>query len=140
MKMPPAIPENLLAPCGVNCLTCFAFLRGKNPCVGCLNNGPKMGHCQHCSRKECAAAQGLAHCHACEKFPCAKRIRPLEKTYRKKYGVSIVANGHAAGQGMAAFMQAQRQLYTCPQCGGVVCQHDGICSECGTARPLAPLE
>jgi ribosomal protein S27AE len=28
-------------------------------------------------------------------------------------------------------MSLESKRWTCPECGGVVCQHDRICSSCG---------
>lgn len=32
--------------------------------------------------------------------------------------------------GLEAFMQKQKEKYTCPKCGGIISIHDRECSEC----------
>ena len=32
------IPINLIAPCGMNCILCWGYIREKNRCPGCLIN------------------------------------------------------------------------------------------------------
>jgi len=44
----------MIAPCGINCGTCLAFLRAKNRCDGCLSaSSVKALHCQNCLIKNC---------------------------------------------------------------------------------------
>ncbi len=132
MRMPDAIPDGMLAPCGINCMSCYRHLRAKNACPGCLmGDEGKAGHCLACAIKKCAAEKGHAHCFLCAAFPCA-RVKRLDKSYQEKYGVSLVVNGRAAGRdGVAAFLAADRVRWLCPACGGVVSQHDGVCGACG---------
>lgn len=131
--MPAEWDGRLLAACGVNCAACQAYLRtGKNRCGGC--QGPdelKRGKsCTNCAKKLCAAGQGLDWCFQCERFPCTD-VKRLDKTYRTRYGINLVQNGVDAKRlGPDVFMRQQRARFTCG-CGGVICQHDGICSECG---------
>jgi len=131
MKMPGKIAAELLAPCGLNCLLCYKHLSAKNPCPGCRQEGAgKPAHCQRCSRKECAQSKGLAHCFQCEQFPC-KLIKNLERTYSKRYGVSLIENGRMArARGLEQFMQQERGRWSCSECEGIVCMHDGQCSDC----------
>ncbi|MFZ3074083.1 MAG: hypothetical protein WA093_03070 [Minisyncoccales bacterium] len=43
--------SNLIAPCGMNCALCMAYLREKNHCPGC--GGEAIGACQKCTIKNC---------------------------------------------------------------------------------------
>lgn len=133
MKMPDIIEERMLAACGVLCTACVGHLKKKKPCVGC--RGPdeqKRTSCVNCVRKNCADERGLALCALCGDFPC-KWIKTLDKSYRTRYGISLIQNGKDAAADLHGFLEAQRAHYLCPHCGGAVCQHDGLCSECGRA-------
>ena len=33
-------------------------------------------------------------------------------------------------KGLCAFMEQQKERYTCPICGGIISIHDSECSEC----------
>ncbi len=125
----------MFAPCGVNCTVCYKHL-GKKPCPGCRGeDDAKPAHCRKCRIKYCVEEKGLAHCLACEQFPC-KYIRALDKSYRARYGASPVANGLDVGEhGVQAFMARQRQAYRCPACGGVLSLQDGVCSGCAVEYP-----
>ena len=132
MKMPDAIENIMLAPCGINCAVCYKHLKKGKPCEGCLKgDAGKTEHCRNCRVKSCAKEKGYGHCFECGDFPC-KLITNLEKSYNKRYGVSLVENGKTAREkGVAVFLRRERQKWICIQCGGAVSLHDGECSECG---------
>ena len=33
--------------------------------------------------------------------------------------------------GLEKWLQEQKELYTCPECGGEICLHDNECYDCG---------
>jgi len=133
MKMPETIPDYFLAPCGVNCFVCYAHLKNKKPCSGCLgddNNKPE--RCKNCDIKKCAAEKGYTHCYECSTYPCTI-IKRLEKSYLQRYRVDLRKNCEIANtQGPSALMKDERIKWICPKCNGVINQHDKICSECNT--------
>lgn len=126
------IETNMFAPCGMNCMVCYKHCNHKKPCEGCLENEEgKPGHCRTCRIKTCVNSKGLLHCFACMEFPCS-HIRLLEKSYRTRYGVSLIENStYVKEHGLEEFMKRQKEQYTCAACGGVVSLHDAVCSECG---------
>ncbi|MGL6199676.1 MAG: DUF3795 domain-containing protein [Lachnospiraceae bacterium] len=132
MIMPAIIENKMLAPCGVNCLACSAYLNKKKPCPGCraLAEEHKRKSCRNCVKKKCAFDKELTWCFECMRFPCT-RIKDLNKRYKQNYNVDIVQNGLDALQNMELFMEAQRERFTYRQCGGVIDQHHFKCSECG---------
>lgn len=132
MRMPERIDALYLAPCGINCFVCYKHLRAKKPCPGCLmGDTGKQGHCLDCEIKRCALAQGHTHCIACERYPCA-RIKRMDKSYRTRYGLSLVENARTAREnGIDAWMEAERARWQCPDCAGAISQHEKTCSECG---------
>lgn len=125
----------MIAPCGMNCALCYAYLREKNKCDGCRGRDEtKMPSCQRCIISHCdARAEGESDfCYVCDKYPCA-RLKALDKRYRTKYAMSMLENLSAIKtQGMDTFLQQQSERWTCLDCGGVICVHRGYCETCGT--------
>lgn len=131
MKMPQRMDPKMFAPCGMNCTVCYKHCYHKKPCLGCLySDEGKPEHCRACKIKDCVREKGLSYCYQCAEYPC-KRIQNLEKSYRKRYHASLMQNSRMVQEaGLEAFMQNQRETFTCPKCGGVISLHDDVCSEC----------
>ena len=113
MKMADAISEKMIAPCGVNCAACSAYLNDKNPCAGCRAPDELITRksCRNCVKKQCALGKGLQWCFQCPQFPSA-RIKDLNKRYIQNYSVDLVQIGQDAKSDMAAFLQAQKGRLT----------------------------
>jgi len=137
MLMPASLPTADFAPCGIDCAACYARLRRKDPCPGCLSRGAgKPAHCEDCGIKGCAASRGTKRCFSCAEFPCSL-VKRIDKRYRTGYGIDLVGNGVAAREaGLGAFMETERKRWLCPSCGGIVDMHRRTCSECGKEYPL----
>ncbi len=116
------ITQTLIAPCGMNCGICKAFLRDHNPCHGCRNaeqNKPKSRI--QCRLKVCEKRTGKFCCH-CAEFPC-ERLRHLDKRYRTKYGMSEIENLEFIREhGIRKFLAAERKRWISEK--GVFCVHD----------------
>ncbi len=131
---PSALEPNMVAPCGMNCALCLAYQRPKNRCPGCReedSNKPKS--CLSCIIYNCETIRdNRSHfCYECERMPC-KRLKQLDKRYRTKYGMSMIANlTEIKDRGMEAFLADQAERYTCPSCGGLRCVHRPRCLNCG---------
>jgi len=106
MKMPEKIEKVMLAPCGMNCAVCYRYVvtrKSTTSCKGCLKG---------------------------DDFPC-KQINTLDTTYKKRYGISLIENNKIAKErGVIAFLELDRQRWTCIDCGGAFSLQDGVCSEC----------
>lgn len=130
---------DLIAPCGINCRLCSAFLRERKPCAGCLRDDThKPNHCMTCRIKYCAEKPGgeTAYCFTCAKFPCI-RVRNLDKRYRTKYGTNVIANlENIRRAGVEAFLVQERERWKCAKCGGVICMHRAECISCGAPRSM----
>lgn len=126
---------HMFAPCGMNCMVCYVHLKKKKPCSGCLGDDiNKTKRCMSCAIKMCAQARGMTHCYPCADFPC-KRINNLEKSYQKRYQVSLIENSRlVSGQGFEVFFQKEQLRWTCTECEGVISLHDQVCSECGEPK------
>lgn len=124
---------NLIAPCGMNCSICMAFLRRKNKCNGCRADNtwnPKTR--VECRIKNCMFlnSQGLEYCWQCGEYPCTL-IRKMDKRYRTRYGMSIEENLDAIRDtGLEGFMAAENDKWKCAACSGVINVHKGVCSVC----------
>jgi len=135
MKMPNIIEDIMLAPCGMNCAVCYKHVGvrkyGKS-CEGCLKGDiGKPEHCRKCNIKSCVQGKSLVRCYECSDFPC-KLIRNLEKSYNKRYNVSLVENSKTAlERGVTSFLEQDRRMWLCIKCGGAFSLHDALCSECG---------
>jgi hypothetical protein len=123
----------LIAPCGMNCGICLAYLRDKNICCGCWSTkGHKSKSCANCIIKNCELLEKTDSnfCYECTKFPCA-RLKQLDKRYRLKYHMSMIENLHFIKEnGLKNFEQKELIRWKCNTCGGMICVHRGICLIC----------
>ncbi len=126
--------ETDIAPCGINCGTCYVRLREKNPCCGCWSdNSNKPNHCITCSIKNCEHLDGtdLKLCYECELFPC-RRLKQFDYRYRKNYRFSLISNLRSIQElGMDAFLKIENEKWVCPYCNRVVSIHKPDCLICG---------
>ena len=129
----------LIAPCGMNCGICMAYLRDKNHCPGCKCEDIDKKYCLHCRIKNCEKIAKLDQkfCFGCDKFPCL-RLRQLDKRYRTKYGMSMIENLNSIREiGLDEFVANEWDRWKCPGCGGVICVHKKNCIYCGWERTLS---
>jgi len=126
--------SSLIAPCGMNCSICMAYLRDKNKCPGCrLFNKNEPVTIAKCKIKNCATFKSskLKFCFKCKKFPC-ERIKHMDKRYRTKYNMSTIENlGNIKKFGLIEFVKNEKIRWTCSQCGGTINVHRGYCNSCG---------
>ena len=126
--------SSLLAPCGINCRVCIAFLRKKNKCPGCRTNTvDKPITRSQCKIKNCDELlnNNLKFCYECKKFPC-QQIKHMDKRYRKRYNMSTIENLRTMkNMGIREFVKNEKIRWTCSQCGGTICVHRGYCYSCG---------
>ncbi|MEW5736373.1 MAG: DUF3795 domain-containing protein [Thermodesulfobacteriota bacterium] len=126
-------PEDI-APCGMNCGICYAYLRVKNQCPGCRTFAAEEPvSIARCKIRNCELVkQGkVKFCFECQTFPC-KNLKNLDKRYRTKYGMSEVENlEYIRENGIEKFIRNEKKRWACPQCGGTMCVHKKRCSKCG---------
>jgi hypothetical protein len=124
-------PAALIAPCGMNCGLCCAFLRTRNSCPGC--RGDDRVKCKTrfaCKIKLCPEGGGN-FCTDCASFPC-ERLSRLDKRYRTKYGMSMIDNlRKIEADGLRSFVASETSKWTCPGCGKTLCVHKAVCLTCG---------
>jgi len=131
--------EILIAPCGMNCAICSGYLALK---YGVKSKGIRMPYCAGCRPrdKQCAFLKKKCHllleskvqyCYECDDFPCIT-LQHLEKRYKTFFRMSMVDNlRYIKNNGMEKFLEKEEQKWKCPECGAVICCHNGICFNCG---------
>jgi hypothetical protein len=128
----------LIAPCGMNCGICSGYLRDRKPCGGCSGSEKhKPEACRSCTVTVCEKRKAgkSGFCYECESYPCL-RIKQLDKRYRAKYHMSMMENlALIEEQGMAALLARETEKWKCPECGGVICCHNGVCYTCLKQKP-----
>jgi len=137
-----SMEEQLVAPCGMNCGVCVNYLAMKNDlnmkgfrkryCVGCLPRG------ENCSflKNSCElVGKGLVRfCNECGDFPCS-RLKALDKRYQTKYHMSMIENlKFIKEHGMARFLEEEGAKWRCPECGEIICCHNGLCLSCSLEK------
>lgn len=114
--------KELIAPCGMNCGICRAYLRHRNPCHGCNNvdkNQPKTR--VNCRLRICTKRKG-EFCYNCAEFPC-NSLKHLDKRYRAKYGMSEIENlNYIRNNGIKKFIEKENKKWISNQ--GILCVHD----------------
>lgn len=130
---------SLIAPCGMNCALCYAYLRAKDNCKGCnFSDVNKPTSCRKCIIKNCEHFSGgkSKYCFDCKKYPC-QRLKQLDKRYKTKYGMSMIENLNIIKErGIRQFIKLEKQRRACPKCGNFICIHRNECSMCGTERKI----
>ena len=137
MKPGQSIKGSLIAPCGMNCGICLAYLREKRKCPDCRgSNENKSYNCVNCRIKNCdeLIKNNSKYCFQCKKFPCT-RIKQLDKRYRTKYSMSMIENlENIKTWGIQKFVKNERIRWKCSKCGGTICVHRGYCYSCGEKK------
>ena len=131
--------EELIAPCGMNCAICSGYLARQHDV---RSEGVRMPYCAGCRprgkncaflKKRCGLLQAnrVSYCHECGDFPCG-RLQHLDQQYRARFRMSMIENLERIRDfGAGRFLEEERDKWRCPECGGVICCHNGICFDCG---------
>ncbi|MCP4705971.1 MAG: DUF3795 domain-containing protein [candidate division Zixibacteria bacterium] len=135
--MTKTMKSSLIAPCGINCGTCYAYLRDKNKCPGCRSININSAYCKKCIIRNCdiLKKKKIKYCsEKCEKYPC-KRLKNLDKRYSTKYMMSLIENlENIKNLGIRKYISNEKIKWNCSQCNGVICVHKNYCFECGAKR------
>jgi hypothetical protein len=134
--------EELIAPCGMNCSVCSGYLAFANDVK---NEGIKMPYCTGCRPrdKQCAFLKKrcdlllngkVGYCYECNDFPCANLVH-IDKRYRTSYKMSMIDNlDYIKRNGVGKLLEKEEEKWKCPECGAVICCHNGICFNCGIEK------
>lgn len=94
-----SVPEELIAPCGVNCAICSHYLAyvnklNRSQCAGCRPSNKKCTYLfEKCSGIN-HALEGNAtakFCFECGQYPC-KHINRMDSRYSNNYKMSVKGN------------------------------------------------
>lgn len=120
----------LVAPCGMNCGVCMAYLRGKNKCLGCrIPDINKPITRTRCKIKNCSKHKKF--CFECDEFPCGI-LKHMDKRYKTNYQMSVIENlENIKKLGIKKFLVNEKVKWSCPKCRGTICVHKGYCIKCG---------
>jgi len=134
--------KDLLAPCGMDCNVCSGYLALKNDLK---SKGVKMPYCKGCRprdkqcaflKKKCEKLRNhqIEFCYECSDFPC-KNLQHIDKRYATRYRMSLIENLQTIKEhGIDKLIQTQQNKWECPECGGTICCHNGICFSCGLEK------
>lgn len=129
--------KELITPCGMNCGICMAYLREKNRCPGCTSIDPyQRSYRRGCTVRNCETIKTntSGFCYECGSFPC-RRIKQLDKRYTTKYNMSMLENLEMIkNEGIEALLAREEEKWKCPECGGVISCHNGVCYGCGVKK------
>jgi len=130
-----AYNRSMIAPCGMNCGTCIAYMRPKNKCPGCwADDKSKHKACVQCIIKNCNFLEETQSkfCYDCTKYPC-RRLKQLDKRYRTKYRTSFLENLMMIKQnGIEYFLDFETRRRTCRKCRSALSVHRSYCLACNT--------
>jgi ribosomal protein S27AE len=123
----------MIAPCGMNCGTCIAYMRPKNKCPGCwADDKTKHKACVQCIIKNCNNLKETQSkfCFDCTKYPC-KRLKQLDKRYQTRYRTSFLDNlMMIKHNGIDSFLDFETKRRRCPSCGSTLSVHRDHCLVC----------
>ena len=130
--------EELVAPCGMNCNVCGAYLAAKHDVK---RKGLHMRYCLGCRSRKTPCAfikkgcdlllkEKVKYCYDCPDFPC-DRLSAIDRRYRENYRVSEIENlCRIRDDGIEAFLESEEAKWRCEKCGGTICCHNGVCFDC----------
>ena len=134
--------SDLVAPCGMNCALCASYLAFVNDVK---SKGAKMPYCAGCRprNKQCAFLKKrcskllkveVDFCFECSNFPCDP-LKTIDGRYKSRYRMSTIDNSRFIKEnGMQSFLEEQEKQWKCPNCGEMICCHNGICFNCGLEK------
>ena len=132
------INKLLIAPCGMNCRICSAYLaysrkipkkRGKiTYCIGCR---PRDKQCSFIKKRcEIIKNNEIDFCYKCKVFPC-DILKHLVKGYIKRYDYSVIDNlTFIKNNSLEEFILKEENQYKCAKCGDTICIHNKKCYTC----------
>jgi hypothetical protein len=131
--------EELIAPCGMNCGICSGYLAFKHETK---TKSIRMPYCAGCRprEKKCAFLKKrcdrllnkqVTFCYECPDYPC-ENLNHIDKRYKTLYSMSMIENlEFIKKHGIGRFLEKEAAKWQCPECGEVICCHNGLCFNCG---------
>ena len=134
--------EELVAPCGMNCNVCAAYLAVKHDvrsksirmmyCIGCR---PRDKPCAFLKKRcDLLRKKEVKYCYECKAFPCS-RLSAIDKRYKAQFRMSEIENlQHIRDEGIESFLKTEEKKWKCSKCGGTISCHNGLCFDCDLDR------
>jgi len=136
------IPEELIAPCGINCAVCSRYLAYQHnfrhsQCAGCRASNKNCTYLfAKCAQTNNVTTQTREFCFQCEHYPC-KQLKRVDARYRESYQVSTIENLENIRQyGTSYFIEEQNEKHRCVRCGGMISMHNRKCFACDAVTRL----
>ena len=153
--------ENLVAPCGLYCGACSAYLAaregneqrfaagsgskkpatGSMQCDGCLGGGQLAAHASQCAIRECAIAKSKTRrCSECPDFPC-DRITNFNNSGFLHHSEVLDNLRKLQAMGIKDWTNHEIDRWRCSKCPTMLSWYDAECPSCKTPRSdrLFPL-
>ncbi|MCJ7521318.1 MAG: DUF3795 domain-containing protein [Dehalococcoidia bacterium] len=123
----------------MNCGICSGYLAYKHDVK---SKGIRMPYCLGCRPrdKKCAFLKKrcnlllsgkVQYCYECSNYPC-ERLNHIDTRYRNLHRMSMIENlEFIKKKGINQFLEKEEERWKCPNCGGVISCHNGICFDCG---------
>lgn len=95
------------------------------PCAGCASGVNPDCEFIHCNREH-----GSECCAFCAEFPCAMITKFAHDEWA--HHIDVIDNLHRIKEiGMDAWLEEQKQQWSCPQCGTRTHWYQKVCHQCG---------
>ena len=76
----------------------------------------------------------VKYCYECPDFPC-ENLKHIDANYRKKFRMSMIENLEFIKEhGIVKLLERETDKWKCPECGEMICCHNGICFNCGLEK------
>ena len=139
--------------CGLYCGACFVMRLNESGnleegaqkwnvkpedvlCDGCKTDVRFIG-CRECQFRDCAESKGINFCFECNEYPCKGFSNlPIDQL---PHLVSMQENSeYIKKRGRDFWLKAQKQRWTCPQCGEKFSWYEQKCEKCGNRLDSYP--
>ena len=132
--------EKLIAPCGMNCNICSAYLaysrdipkiRGKiNHCSGCRIRNKFCAFIKKSCTTKLVTKNKITYCFECHLFPC-DQLKKIDNRYQTRFNTSFIENlNYIKQNGAQKFLKQQQKKFQCPECKGTINIHSRKCVDC----------
>ncbi len=128
----------LHAYCGLYCGACPIMLNtrattGPERCYGCKSEQPT-GYCAVCGIRACARSGGHEFCGECSEYGRCELMQNFLTDAKWPYQQIAKGNWQSIRKdGLADWLEAQAQRWTCASCGAGHSWWDETCLRCGQA-------
>lgn len=138
--------EKLAAYCGLYCGACEVLIAIKNKtleqkarewnrqpedlmCEGCKSSVVN-DFCSQCTFKTCAEGKGISFCYECPEYPC-KELVDFNNDQYPHHSIILKNLDSIRTNGLDAWLQNQKERWSCPKCGKEFAWYTTKCPGCG---------